>query len=136
MESDRDGPRVNTRWKDNFLAELALTSDPLLAAENSGADLRKIHLLLQKEPSFLAKWEGQDEAIAIFVAGIWKFINPSLGMQLFDRTAGQMTFYQDGWIYPLAPDSPAGGNVIDQEARNAIDQILSVLGSTGAIPAP
>ena len=58
MAPNPDGPRVNTRWRDNFLAELAVTSDATLAADNAGVDLGQVRQTLQREPGFLAGWDA------------------------------------------------------------------------------
>jgi len=91
--------------------------------------------------------------VAGYSGGGWRFISPIEGMSAYVRTSGAWANYRLGaWeIGTLrgsslvidgeqvvggrnAPiSSPAGGTVIDSEARTAIDEILSALRDHGLI---
>jgi len=79
-------------------------------------------------------WQGRDGSIACRQGGNWLFVAPRDGMQVFDRSNGQVLLYDGGWNAPAAPDSPGGGSTIDVEARAAIDALIIVLRSAGVFP--
>jgi hypothetical protein len=79
-------------------------------------------------------WQGQDGSIACRQAGNWLFVSPRDGMQVLDRSAGQVLLYNGGWKAPAAPASPTGGSTIDVEARAAIDALIIALRSVGVLP--
>lgn len=80
-------------------------------------------------------FEGREGCIAGFQAGTWIFAAPTEGMRVFDRSTGQLLPYIGGWRREAPPSSPAGGSVVDTEARAAIDALISFLRRTGALPA-
>ena len=77
-------------------------------------------------------WAGQAEALAIHGAGGWRFAAPREGMMVWVAENRGWARYFDG-AWSLAPDiaEPAGGAVVDSEARTAIDAILTVLRGHG-----
>jgi len=79
-------------------------------------------------------WQNQDGSIACRQAGNWLFVAPQDGMQVLDRSSGQVLLYNGGWNAPAAPVSPAGGSTIDAEARSAIDGVIAALRSAGVFP--
>ena len=98
-------------------------------------------------------WAGNAGAIAGFTNGGWRFIAPPEGVQLLDRTTGQMVIRRGGnWETgvvrareiqvsgqkvlgerqpPIAV--PAGGSTVDVEARDAISEILAALRAHGLV---
>jgi hypothetical protein len=79
-------------------------------------------------------WVDQEHSVAIAIAGSWNFVQPGDGMVLFDKTAGQTVRFENSWIRAAEPTTPAGGSVIDQEARAAISQIIEILRVSAALP--
>jgi hypothetical protein len=77
------------------------------------------------------QWVGEEDHIAIFVAGAWYFVAPKEGMRVFDSTADRMLFFQGGWQFAAVPEAPTGGAVIDAEARIAINQLVQSLRGIG-----
>ena len=70
----------------------------------------------------LASWDGEQ----------WTFIVPRPEMLLFDRSESRFLRYRAGeWLGLGAPASPSGGAVIDVEARQTLEQILSCLKTFG-----
>jgi len=84
-------------------------------------------------PGATAEWIGQDNNIAIFAGGTWKYISPQNGLKVFDRTTDKHWFYRGGWISASEPTAPTGGTVIDVEARATIDELVEALRKIGAI---
>jgi hypothetical protein len=78
---------------------------------------------------------GQEHALAGFQAGTWIFARPKDGMCVFDRASGQRLCYAGGWRREGAPLAPAGGTVVDQEARAAVAELIRVLRRTCILPA-
>jgi uncharacterized protein DUF2793 len=79
-------------------------------------------------------WTGEDGKLASRQSGNWLFASPNDGMRLFDRSTGQMLLYRGGWQRPTAPSAPAGGTVIDAEARAAIADLMAALVDAGVFP--
>ena len=79
-------------------------------------------------------WSGRTGAIAVRQGGNWLFVPPRDGMRLLDRSTGQALVHAGGWRKPARPPAPAGGGVVDAEARVAISQLISVLCDAGIIP--
>ena len=80
-------------------------------------------------------WLGHDGSIACRQSGNWLFIVPRDGMEVLDRSTGQVMLYSGGWLMATAPASPAGGSIVDSEARAAIDALIAVLRTAGVLPA-
>jgi len=76
-------------------------------------------------------WSDKSEQIAISVGGSWHFVSPAEGTLVFDRAAGYWLTYRSGWQFATAPAEPAGGTVVDVEARTAIAQLLQTLEEIG-----
>ena len=77
---------------------------------------------------------GKEGSLASYQAGTWLFAEPRDGMRVFDRVTEQSLLYAGAWRREPAPAEPAGGGVIDQEARSAIVAILHLLRRTGILP--
>lgn len=85
------------------------------------------------------EWQGRDGDIAFWSSGGWRFIPASDGMQAWvvDEQISLRNL-QGAWAKALAiPQpmiaNPAGGAVVDLEARSAIVSILNTLRSHGLI---
>ncbi|HWV59196.1 MAG TPA: DUF2793 domain-containing protein [Sphingopyxis sp.] len=79
-------------------------------------------------------WAGQDHAIAIQTQGGWRFAAPREGMQvtrLDDRA--HLRFEGGVWVEPAMVAAPAGGSVIDSEARSAIATLITQLAARGLL---
>ena len=79
-------------------------------------------------------WQGHDDQIAARVGGAWHFVGPVDGMEIFDRSLGQRLFFRTSWEAAAAHQEPAGGTVVDAEARAAIGEILNTLRNLGILP--
>jgi hypothetical protein len=85
--------------------------------------------------SATGEWAGEDGKLAARQAGNWLFASPNDGMRLLDRSTGQVLLYRGGWQRPAVPEAPAGGAVVDAEARTAIAGLVSALVAAGIFPA-
>jgi Protein of unknown function (DUF2793) len=81
-------------------------------------------------------WVGHAGSIAAFNAGEWTFIPPRNGMRLLVLATGQSLLYRNGWQAAAQVPAPAGGSVIDAEARTAINAIRTALVAAGILPQP
>jgi len=98
-------------------------------------------------------WAGQDDKLAAWTAGGWRFVSPIPGMLIWNIDPGYWLHWSGGgWsdgelvasaleiagqqvVGPRLPDvpSPSGGTIIDAEARLAIDGLIATLKSHGLI---
>ena len=98
-------------------------------------------------------WAGQDGRLAAYGEGGWRFVTPVVGLRLTEQgRAVEWRFDGSGWHIGVceanelriggtkvvgeqghAIAAPAGGPVIDQQAREAIGEILSALRTHGMI---
>lgn len=81
-------------------------------------------------------WTGKEDRIAVMTGGDWRFIAPAQGWVLFDRAAGRLVIYRTQWQPAAVVAAPAGGTVIDVEARAALGALINALGSMGVLGAP
>ncbi len=83
-------------------------------------------------------WTGQARAIAGWTAGGWRFVVPRAGTVATLAETGRRAMFLSGeWRTDTAPPpvaDPAGGNVVDVQARSAIAQLLSALRGLQLIP--
>ena len=79
-------------------------------------------------------WTGQDGNLALRQAGTWIFVTPRDGLVVLHRPDGQVHRYHGGWLAPVAPAEPSGGNTVDVQARSVIAQILLALRQAGVFP--
>ncbi|MFM2409233.1 MAG: hypothetical protein RL481_61 [Pseudomonadota bacterium] len=80
-------------------------------------------------------WSGKSGQIARWSGGSWRYLEPVQGMSLINMADGKRCFYISGqWIASNAIPDPAGGTVIDVEARAAIAAILGHLRQIQTIP--
>jgi hypothetical protein len=100
-------------------------------------------------------WAGMSGSVAVWSSGGWRFIAPLDGMSLFERSSGTWMLYRNGaWEAGVvrgaslvidgeqvvgsrlaAIATPAGGSVIDLEARASIAAMLDALRQHGLIEA-
>lgn len=80
-----------------------------------------------------AEWVGQEGSLAVRISGAWHFIPPQEGMLVFDRSAGQQLVFRSTWTNATAPAAPAGGTIIDSQARDAIGALIQALLVTGVL---
>jgi hypothetical protein len=83
-------------------------------------------------------WANRSGAMACWTAGGWRFAEASEGWTLWVADEGVTMRHQDGaWRQVAAAGmpiaSPVGGDVIDMEARGAIDAILDRLVAAGLV---
>ena len=98
-------------------------------------------------------WTGQAGAVAGWTAGGWRFLRPRDGMRVWNRAATREAVRVDGaWEDAIvrahrilvdgtqvvgarrpAVPAPAGGTVIDTEARAAIAQLLAAMTAHGLL---
>lgn len=62
-------------------------------------------------------------------------VAPREGMRVHDLGTGQERFYRGGWQAPATPEPPAGGPVVDGEARAAVAAIVAALQQVGIFAA-
>lgn len=84
------------------------------------------------EPS--SDWAGKSENIACRQGGSWLFLTPVEGMTLFDKEAGGMARFADGWHRATPVAVPDGGSTVDAEARAAIEDLISEMVTLGILP--
>lgn len=81
------------------------------------------------------EWSGKSGQIAACQAGNWLYLSARHGMRLLNRATGQFMQFTGTWTAPARPAAPAGGSVVDVEARTAIAGLLSSLTSSGILGA-
>jgi hypothetical protein len=98
-------------------------------------------------------WTGHAGNLAGFGIAGWRFIAPTIGMSVFDKSSQSVAIYSDaGWevgkiraasliiedVQVVGPRAgsvadPSGGSTLDAEARVAITGILAALRQHGLI---
>ena len=78
-------------------------------------------------------WTGHQNRLVIWTEGGWRSLALPAGSSLRDAAGKQWRYGRDGWSGPAPIAVPAGGGVIDAEARAAIASILNCLGDCGMI---
>ncbi|MGB7407243.1 MAG: DUF2793 domain-containing protein, partial [Pontixanthobacter sp.] len=79
-------------------------------------------------------WADRADALAGRQAGSWVYIEPRDGLRVYDRAAGHIRFYANGWQHPVLPTSPVGGATVDAEVRAAYAKLIESLQKTGILP--
>jgi Protein of unknown function (DUF2793) len=80
-------------------------------------------------------WLGKEMQIARWSAGSWRYLLPVKGMSVWHVADSKRLFYiGSDWIEPAAIPAPAGGTVIDVEARAAVVAILDHLRQISHVP--
>ncbi|MFN6933682.1 MAG: DUF2793 domain-containing protein [Tsuneonella sp.] len=88
--------------------------------------------LVSNAPS--GPFTGRASQIAFRESGRWQFLAPCDGMRVFDRATLQFVLFAGEWRREARIDPPAGGDVVDTEAREAIAALLGSLKNQGIIP--
>jgi len=78
-------------------------------------------------------WAGRAGAIAFFQQGQWLFQLPQDGLQVLDRSTGQIINYSGAWRVAAKPGLPTGGTTVDTQARTAIAAIIDSLAAAGIL---
>lgn len=132
------------------IVNLAAVEEPPLSSPPASAAVGSCYLVGTNP---LGEWAGHADAIAAYTSGGWRFVPPQEGATAYVRSAGVPATYRDGtWqvgdVYaarlvvagqqvvgsPVGPIvAPAGGAVVDAEARSAIGLILNALRQHGLI---
>jgi hypothetical protein len=55
-------------------------------------------------------------------------------MRLLDRSNMQDLFYRGKWYRPSPPEPMVGGEIVDQAARRAIEELIAALIAGGILP--
>ncbi len=77
---------------------------------------------------------GQTDRIAAWSEGGWRFFTAREGMRAYDVAAAAYRLYAGGaWRLANSPAAPAGGSVIDSQARTAISAIITSLRTAGVL---
>lgn len=79
-------------------------------------------------------WSGRPHHLAAWTAGGWRFAPPHPAMRIWRSSDGHLLRYDgNSWVEPALIAEPAGGSVIDSEARAAINSVILVLKSYGLL---
>lgn len=81
-------------------------------------------------------WVGQEDYLAILIAGAWHFVAPAEGMAVFDRTAGGLVIFRSQWQPAAEVAAPTGGTVIDVQTRAALTALIAALQTMGVLAVP
>lgn len=88
-------------------------------------------------------WAGHEGQIASWTSAGWRFLEPVEGMAFWDKAGRQrLRFHEGSWAidWPVAAPLaavplPAGGAVIDAEARASVSQLIERLRLVGLLGA-
>jgi len=89
----------------------------------------------------VGEWSGHDGAISTFTPGGWRYVAPTDGLAVLEKSTGSTLRYRGGaWEQVLGAPQPAipdvaGGTTVDTESRATISAILSALRAHGLITA-
>ena len=81
-------------------------------------------------------WAGQEDRLAVLIGGAWHFVAPAEGMVVFDRAAARLVIFRSQWQPAAVVAVPAGGTVIDVQARGALSALIAALQTMGVLAAP
>ncbi|MFB0612976.1 DUF2793 domain-containing protein [Aurantiacibacter poecillastricola] len=81
------------------------------------------------------EWAEQAGRIACRQVDNWLFAQPYDGLVVYDRSAGQIARFENGWIRASRVLEPTGGATQDSEARAAITGVLAALRDARILPA-
>tara|TARA_R110002033_G_scaffold48042_1_gene93771 strand:+ start:21131 stop:21580 length:450 start_codon:yes stop_codon:yes gene_type:complete len=84
-------------------------------------------------PEATDEWLDQDDKIAGWTGNGWLFISPLPMMRIYVESASSFAVYRESWHLSGEIAGPAGGSVIDAEARAAIESILLALTGNGIL---
>ncbi|MEP7350531.1 MAG: DUF2793 domain-containing protein [Sphingorhabdus sp.] len=99
--------------------ESALSVPPVVVLADAG----KCWLVTQDATG---EWQGEDNKIAIWTGGSWRFQAATPGMRIRNRQNGtDISWSGTIWVSAPAIGDPLSGTIIDVEARAAITALLS-----------
>jgi hypothetical protein len=79
-------------------------------------------------------WAGREAALAVWTAGGWRFAEPRPGMRVVrSRDGAWLRFAEGAWAEPGMIAAPAGGSMVDSEARTAIEALTTALKAHGML---
>ncbi|NJM50618.1 MAG: DUF2793 domain-containing protein [Sphingomonadales bacterium] len=85
-------------------------------------------------PSAQDDWAGHDKKIAYWTGGSWRFLAAYDGMTIWNSAISAYCFYKLGeWSSANNINDATGGNVVDGEARLAVNAILALIRQIGLI---
>ncbi len=84
----------------------------------------------------LSDWAGCEDHVAVRIGDAWHLVPPRDGMRLYDTAADEQLLYRGGWQNAQTPALPAGGTVVDAEARTALEQLVIALQNVGVLTSP
>ena len=80
-------------------------------------------------------WEGKEDNIACWTENGWIFVNPIETSKTLITDQGSFAIFRNNiWQRAESIQPPDGGAIIDEEARSAIDSILTALQMHGILP--
>lgn len=94
-------------------------------------------------PGASGDWEANGDKVAAWTAGGWRFVDLPVGAALFVVSTGKMMrragagWSVDRWSGDVAPAlaGPAGGAIIDAEARGVLTALIARLQLLGLVAA-
>jgi len=84
-------------------------------------------------PEATDEWLDQEDKIAGWTGNGWLFISPMPMMRIYVESASRFAVYRESWHLSEEIAGPAGGSVIDAEARVVIESILLALTANGIL---
>lgn len=81
------------------------------------------------------EWSGHEGSLAFCYGDTWRYLAPTDGMRVFDRSARQVRLFDGAWKAAAVPITPTGGATVDSEARQTIEGLISALRNQGILPA-
>ena len=84
-------------------------------------------------PGATGAWAGRDHQLAVAIGGDWHFAAPPPGALLFDQALGQFVHFDGVWQAASLASAPAGGAVVDAEARALLAQVIDALVKLGLV---
>lgn len=82
--------------------------------------------LIGEDP--IGEWALKTNQIAFWTGGGWRFVEPNEHAELFVSNVHETGVFIDNiWVFHGIIEKPAGGSIVDMEARQAIDSILDAL---------
>jgi hypothetical protein len=80
-----------------------------------------------------AAWSGHAGQIAGSTSGGWRWFSVPEGAVVTNRAGARYVRTASGWTAPAAVSEPAGGAVVDSEARAAFAALLTALRAQGVL---
>ena len=79
------------------------------------------------------EFTGQEDRLASWDGQQWTFLDPVQGMVVYDSANGTRLVFASGWQEAPTVSDPAGGGIIDTQARDVIVALASALRRYGII---